>query len=848
MISSCTDDWRRTNTSESWKSSDPLTIPYNIRMKEYKSGNLVPNATFNEGTPLSSDTSTVQGIKKWEMLGNDIRYTEAIADSIDKNDRNRFVMIHREYPNETDSLGEGILSDFIPVIPGNYELSLKIKAHNIRSKFHRFGSKLLDAINIRLLFYNNRREAISPSKLDPESGTMIDNGLKSAAFAGLNSIDELPWINLITHTGIAPAFDGDIPDDCRYVRIFIGLNGSGTIWIDDVQLTYSKWNFTSKERISWYSDSVFSKTALLIPTPRQITPKENITLISAGSESILYPVVVLDQPETVLNLYTRDYLAENLKRTLTSSYPECMITTHNSLGQLNKDASVIFLLTSYQTIDTLRFAINAPGFSSHEQGYVITDSTIHNKQVIILAGKDDLGLFYAATSVVRLLDSVSSMYQHAEIIDFPAYHTRGFSFSNCENKNTTDQDINDLDFLTLYRFNKAYIPLHFNSDPDDDLQKDLIGEYRAKQISQYSKQKGTINFGVMMNMMSPAVKTEHTTSRHDSVQVGMQFNEETIQKLTTKLKPYFDYGARFLMLLFKDFHPSYRTTHGTSILMNPEDQKRYTNLQNAHVFIIKTIQEWLAKNYNIQSVELKPLWDNLSAATSSDLGAAEAYTHEIIKLLPENISIIREFQNRTLSMLNPELIQRQTQYMDHYVNSVLYFGLFSNYPEKIKLLSIFEPYLSDKDQNHGIVSGDYVTSLIPDSEISRIQFATLADFLWNPEVYVPDLSLWKVLNSMFGMDYALQLIEFNDLYVKVYSNIIKMERAEKDAKSLKKNTAFAIRKLFLQIEVMLENESETNNQLIEELETLCLDLKDRLDKLEIGDSEIKNIDLNTVEE
>ena len=57
LITGCDDSWRRDRSSRKWNSQDPYSIPIEVRSKEYQKGNLIPNASFEDGSMSTSDTS-----------------------------------------------------------------------------------------------------------------------------------------------------------------------------------------------------------------------------------------------------------------------------------------------------------------------------------------------------------------------------------------------------------------------------------------------------------------------------------------------------------------------------------------------------------------------------------------------------------------------------------------------------------------------------------------------------------------------------------------------------------------------------------------------------------------------
>ena len=130
-FSGCKSKPRIVNIQATWKSTDPSNIPLTVREKEYEKGNLVLNPSFENGRYFNLDTSRISfNLQGWKKAGENVFWT-------DVQDRKAFlsneaynglhaIKIARKNADETDLQGEGIISDFIRVIPGSYKLSFYI--------------------------------------------------------------------------------------------------------------------------------------------------------------------------------------------------------------------------------------------------------------------------------------------------------------------------------------------------------------------------------------------------------------------------------------------------------------------------------------------------------------------------------------------------------------------------------------------------------------------------------------------------------------------------------------------------------------------------------------------------
>lgn len=243
----------------SWSAKDPVAIPINTRLNQQNLGNLVPNASFEIGKVLFHE-SNIQtfAIDGWKVIGDHVEWVNNQSVEYESQEvfhGNHSVKVVKDYIDETETEGVGVLSDFIKVIPGNYFLKMNLRFKNIQSHKERLGFKLYDAVNIRLKYYDKNKIELSAQECNPFDKSRIDNGYKSLSISNFWEIENLDWCEVHGKSAYYPFFNGDIPDKARYVKIFIGLNGTGTLWIDKVDYRYTDENFTLLEKLEPYFNS-----------------------------------------------------------------------------------------------------------------------------------------------------------------------------------------------------------------------------------------------------------------------------------------------------------------------------------------------------------------------------------------------------------------------------------------------------------------------------------------------------------------------------------------------------------------------------------------------------------------
>jgi len=116
-----------------------------------------------------------------------------------------------------------------------------------------------------------------------------------------------------------------------------------------------------------------------------------------------------------------------------------------------------------------------------------------------------------------------------------------------------------------------------------------------------------------------------------------------------------------------------------------------------------------------------------------------------------------------------------------------YNGSYPYYPGKIRLFSIIEPFMNFGIRDHlsQLDTSMYWVNQPARSEIDLIRLATAADFMWNTRDYDPDYSLWKVLESRYGVDAARELIHYANQYGLMLETELKLQRNEQIQRNLK---------------------------------------------------------------
>lgn len=718
---------------ERWTSADPVTINHRIREQKYLLGNLVANSSFESGKRLEVDSfAQTTKIDGWDLIGKDVVWIHPDKDSVPTDSTEVHsgqcsIRIIRNNAGETEEFGQGVLSNFIKVIPGNYQLSVFLKLEDIRNLKSRLGTGIYDAVDIRILSYDRNKVQIDGDFYAPYYNTVIDNSFKGLSFSNFTLIDSTGWLHIQGRSHHFPFPEGDLQDEAKFVRIFIGLKGTGSMWIDDIQLNYTRWNFTLLERLSPYLDTTLSKDKLIAPIPRKVDIQESIIYYRPYYKD-LFPVILISKSADGLTMQAARLIEEKIKNLLS----ELSDISKNEIPDLIKteetfrenEASVIFSIGS--TIEMKSKINNLPleSIKGKKKGYFI--HTIDDLgYIIFLYGNTPEANYYAVQTASQLFDSKRLLFHNANIIDFPAGQDYGLLLMN-----TSELTLDFLKPQNETRFGYIYLPVN-----DQNLYTTLANEFSYTNYSRWL----------------------HLSYIND--------------------KSNLNYSAGFIdgiAILNTDF------SIGVDIKSVIENfkEKQVNQSEIAFMNCSKIIQQ--AKDHNLD-VELMPSFSNNISIAKSMFNPADiiecnilpksdlpliwsGYQYQSWNIDEADLMYFRQFNDEPIVFFDYSMLPRS-----HIMN---FFGNDPAYPYKLLTSSLFEPFNNEvlPEVYQGVDKIIVVYKI--DNVFDRIRLQTASDFFWNPDNYDPDLSLYRTIVSEFSDENAKRLVYFNDYYFKIRSDIL----------------------------------------------------------------------------
>ncbi len=678
---------KRQNTASTlhsnWVSSNPLSIPYRVRIQKKESGNLLLNANFEQGKffyfdSLSQVTFDING---WKKVGNKVLWVDTnqkkLFDSTEVASGNHAIKIHRSLANETEDTGEGIISDFIKVIPGNYQLSVDIKLKDVHSHKARLGTKIYNSVDVRIIYYDKNKLEINSNIYSPHYQTNINTSFKGYPFSNFWSIDSINWTRVFCKTANYPFPDGNIPDETRFVKIFLGFKGEGTMWLDNVDFRYTDYNFTVQELTKPYVDKAFSQLELLLPTPQKI---ERLNTFQINDSSSI----------TIVASRSFRFLADSLAQKLSKICPASVATSNQTLKK-DPDNSIVISLGQTEVFNHYRKSLNTTRINNQKKEAYQIQSLPAETPVMFLLATSQEGMFYAYMRLNQLIDLNGKIIHLANIEDWPSFQERGFIFTD------------------TFSGKKPKWPNCFSNA------RVLPNEKNSKYEN------------------PPFVKSGKIIKLFPENDEKFQFN-----KFIT-----FDYDISENEEHYNPYLPLERNKQNSrNTLLNHGHLISYNNWNNTEFLdmYFDKFDSYYRYNDLFYSRSLVYSWT----------GAAEVsyYIDETSYLRYKNyVKGPVQFIDNTLSGNRPHCT-----------------GYTSNF-----LVPVYRVNFSDAmldTLQHSILF--HWNAQTPFSYISAL---TASDFAWNPEYYNPWLSLYKALIINYGKQNAASLLQFNDVYFKIYRSL-----------------------------------------------------------------------------
>lgn len=632
----------------------------------------------------------------------------------------------------------------VPVIPGLYSLSAAVRLTGIRPPA---GMVLADRFHTRVTWLDKNRRVLSPAK-DGQAGYE-----RRYPMAFLHEAPEALWQRAVFVSSYEDPAGDEAPAGAAYARISFLLEGPGRVEIDDVRFAYNRRNLQLSERVAIYRDLDMDALGRVIPTPRHLA--EHGPKISFHRLCVSHPGA--PPPGLADRLKAFEARLRELGATMIRTWEggdapgRCDLNLHLAPADRKSAAWMSDLVNEARDLPP--------------EGYVIhTRAGSDGRPALIAAGADGAGLVYALETIRQLLrpaPSGAAAIRATEVRDWPAF--QGRSLAGWEPGPPGMRMIIEAShWIVGIKLNRLYLNYPLRTprwwQPPDTYRAlvQSLGE-RARRTDLYA-------LGILLNPYAQRSEPEIT----DTFQISRR---EDVDILLSEITRTVEAGARIVMLCLDDFVPSREGHIFAYHLDDPQDRMRFASLAEAHLWLIDRLRTRLRAIAPDATLTIVPPWYNerFRAAGGDD---AEHYMREMAQRLPPDVGVVwtgptvrsRIVDDMSTAGFSGAIGGRSLLLWD---NSVWELELSKHYagsPDRAALVSLFEPFHIET----GNLSGSSFRGEFYFNGSSGGRFLakamTLADYLWNPEAYDPDLSIWRAMVFQWGRESAGLLLDWDTAY------------------------------------------------------------------------------------
>jgi hypothetical protein len=752
-----------------WSSDAPLTIPYRTRIQRLEKGNLVRNPSFETGRTFNLDSSTSSFvIDYWQQIG---RHVEWVVDSVHPDQvysGHRAIRITRKTAYENDEQGEGVMSDFIKVIPGNYSLYLFAKIDSVLPAKARLGTRMYDNIEISLYYYDRNKIQVKADHPFPQAKQFINTSFKSLSFANYDKISSFGWGKVIGKSHSFPFPEGDIPSDAHYVRIFIGLKGSGTLWIDSVNFSFTTRNFSVAEKMQSFTDTSYRNTAVaIIPTPKKISRMESVIFYKPDLLPEQLPLIVIPENSDPLVAKAAEMIRQKLQASMdqfSGKRTGYLVRIVHGLNIYQKDAPRLIINLGNTELQK-EFGTGMPRneIADKPQGYCIWSPGAF-PELVLIGAHDPVGMYYAALTLVQMLDHHAPVFHNARIVDYPDFSNRFYTLRETDNPIELAFQKAGTQEMIRYKMNGAFVV-------------SANGDHASNILRKFAPVCAEAECGLFSLMGVPEFLTPESSTLTYSYPMDLSNLQPSGAEKKCRVSTF-----------------NKREEGVDELVMQPVFHNQL--LDNS--------------NYSEVRLHLGPHVKCIYSGSS------------YFSLQTDDADL-----NRFEMFMNPRPV-----FMDNSMQVDSRWGQYGGSiqyaPGKIRLFNLFEPFNNTdiKDLYPKIDTNLFLINQPALNEIDIIRLATAADFLWNMKNYSQDQALWKVLTSRYGVETARELIQYADNYALMLEIILKLEMNVQTARNFKsgQETIADLTTLVAKISDRLG----PKHKLVRDLQLLNADLRNKL--------------------
>lgn len=564
-----------------------------------------------------------------------------------------------------------------------------------------------------------------------------------ASLAGVRTDDAEGWFTLHLTSGLYPSQPLEFPPAARAARLRFALGRPGEMLVDDLVLRRSKFARTLRVRtLPFLADD---ESAPVFPTPREIALGEARVLVADPAAGRV-PCATTGPDRSGAAAEALAQLSQTL--TLLAGRPVRVPEAADAAREKGLACAAIL---------DLRLS---PGMGAEE--YAIEANEEAETPWVTLAAGGARGLYYAVTTFAQLLEPDPSgagpvRWRAAAVRDWPAYGLRGVSGFG-KGSRAFDREVELARWAPSVKLNAFFFNYPALGErwwaPEADYWRAVakLGEERRAH--------GLFELGALAN-----VYYERAFNPEADFLVSHKGDLARATDLARRLA---EAGATHLMACADDFTPTAGPGRYDYGLRSEADRERFGALAPAHATLLGELARAAGPGVALSFVT--PWYNGLFLGASRE--RAEAYLAELGGAAPAGVPTVWTgpavrslFVDRPGVTAYKRLVgaDRPALYWDNTLYARAHRDYWLRSPDRAHRASWLEPF--DVDFYEGAerdFAGMYVNGHA--GELYRIKYMTAADFLWNPEAYLPERSLARALVALYGRDFAGRLLSWDERY------------------------------------------------------------------------------------
>lgn len=436
----------------------------------------------------------------------------------------------------------------------------------------------------------------------------------------------------------------------------------------------------------------------IVPTPKQVRYLDRFISVYSTDDSKIITAIFVRKGKESNNVCVED-LVDKLQKLganihiLTNPKDIFKYQTIFSLGK--NDVTKKYLV---------KYNLQIPQKS---EGYLIYPVAEGNKDIVLCIGKDERGDYWAIQSLTQLLNREGNeiRFLAAQVSDYPTFRWRGIIGVGKEAK-----------YLHYYKFNCGIVigPRDWRNPSQRTIQsiQEAIRALKKKHL-------------YPLLAINPTKLLDYKKNPRITIS-----NDQDIESLINAFKISLNAGGGVALLL-----------DDTAFPLELEDKKKFGDGAQAHYYLIDKLYN-LRENYpDFVFFFCPPFYATDLLGYYKQHGEDGKKYYKIIKTIPQDIEIFWSgpgitSQGCTKKQIDSwvKLIGRKPAYWDNWYQYG-YFIKAKNFPE---LYSDFYKGIDTYLMAHAY------------RDNACIGMVTLAEYLWNPEQYVPDEALKNAVEQLGG--------------------------------------------------------------------------------------------------